>query len=366
MDFKLTEEQIEYRQLAQDFAVREMKLLAERIDKQHEEPRKVHVKMFEAGLMNVQVPENLGGLGLSLWNACLVAEGLAYGCSGTAAAAEFNALAQLPLLHAGTDEQKELWLPSLSERLTYVGVSLSGFFDKRERIKAHRQGDHWLLNGAGLILNGAQCQWLVLPIADGEQTRFAVVKTGGLGLTFTGQPYSVGRKAQSMHMVVLSDVCVAEGNVVSADDRQIDAIQGSARTILAAGMIGVAQAAFESAKKYANERQTFGKPISQHQAVSFILADMIKDIEAARLLTYKSAVLVENRQRSLQAASTALAFAAEMVTRVTIDAVQVFGGYGYSKEYPVEKLMRDAKSYQCLIPPVYIECNQLGKALLAV
>lgn len=370
MDFKLNDEQEEFRKLAKEFGSRELAVQAEHCDKEPSKAEALYQKIFDAGLMNVQVPDSLGGLGLPLWDACLIAEGLAAGCSGISAAIEYSALAQLPLLLAGNSNQQEQYLAALNEKVSFLGVALDVLFESACAVQANKNGDGYTLTGTvHQLLNASLADWFVIDAVDqaSSQRLTFVVDKNADGLSIKEKVFTLGRRAADIHSVELKKVAVAEDCIIDTGDAaKRSRLAASARSLVSAGLVGVAQSAFEHAKKYANERLTFGKPIAQHQGIAFMMADMAKDIEAARELTWQSAILFDRGSDGSGAALTALLFTSEMAMRVTTDAVQVYGGYGYSKEYPVEKLMRDAKTYQCMIPSSHMLKSALGRELLAV
>jgi acyl-CoA dehydrogenase len=373
MDFKLNDEQEEFRKLAKEFGSRELSALAEACDKDPGKAASLHQKIFESGLMNVQVPETAGGLALDLWNACLIAEGLAQGCSGIASAIEYSALAQLPLLLAGDEQQQQKCLAGLNDKLSFGGIALESLFESSCDVLAKKTADGYALSGTvHQLLNGSLADWFVIDAIDQDDSQrltFLVEKSSkSSSISIKNKIFTVGRRAADIHSIELKQLEVSKSSCLIDATKQAKRrqIANSARCLISAGLVGVAQSAFEHAKKYANERQTFGKPIAQHQGIAFMMADMAKDIEAARELTWQAAILSDRGAKSSEAALAALLFTTDMAMRVTTDAVQVYGGYGYSKEYPVEKLMRDAKTYQCMIPSSHMLKSALGRELLAV
>jgi acyl-CoA dehydrogenase len=373
MDFKLNDEQEEFRKLAKEFGTRELSAQAEPCDKNPDRAFVLHQKIFESGLMNVQVPETAGGLGLGLWNACLIAEGLAHGCSGISSAIEYSALAQLPLLIAGREDEREKYLVALNEKLSFGGIALESLFESSCDVVAKRTADGYTLSGTvHQLFNASLATWFVIDaVAEGDSQRltFLVEKSSNSNsIVIENKIFTVGRKAADICSVELKQLAVPKSSCLidSTNGAKRIQIANSARCLISAGLVGVAQSAFEHAKRYANERQTFGKPIAQHQGIAFMMADMAKDIEAARELTWQAAILSDRGSESVKPALGALMFASEMAMRVTTDAVQVYGGYGYSKEYPVEKLMRDVKTYQCMIPSSHMLKSALGREFLAV
>ena len=377
MDFKLNDEQEEFRKLAREFGVREMAPVTESCDKHPEKSCPIHQKAFDAGLMNVQLPEASGGLALSFWDAALIAEGLSKGCSGIYAAIEYSALAQLPIIFAGSPAQQKHYLEPMGEKLSFGGIAGELLFDERCDVTAVKSGDEYILSGkCRHLLNSSHADWFVFDAIEkvSNERLSIIVPKKTPGLTITDDSFAVGRKAGSFAAAELQKVSVSTSNCLSTMTQTPvrERVVSATRVLVSAGMVGVAQSAFEHAKRYANERQTFGKPIAQHQGIAFMMADMAKDIEAARELTWQAAIILDKLDKSAasgqakRASIAAVVFASEMVMRVTTDAVQVYGGYGYSKEYPVEKLMRDAKTYQCLTVSSHVLKASLGKQLLMV
>jgi acyl-CoA dehydrogenase len=371
MDFKLSDEQREFQKLARDFAERELAPQAHKCEQTGDFPRNVYEKAWESGLLNVQVPEAFDGLALCLWDTCLIAESLAWGCSGMASAFEFSTMAQLPLIIAGSADQQKQFLSPLSRGLLFGGIDLDSVFAESGAVlKVSKRGNDYVLHGTCQRLHNAKiADWYVVAAADPENEKhFFVLPKETNGVTVTGRANALGRKLADSHSVVFANVVVPPSAELTS--QRINAWEKELKTrisiITAAGMVGVAQSALDHSVRYANERKTFGKPIAQHQAVGFMMADMAKDIEAARLMTWQAAVLADQTERADRQALCALVFASEMVMKATTDAVQVFGGYGYSKEYPVEKLMRDAKAYQTMTKSDHLFKAELGRELLLV
>jgi acyl-CoA dehydrogenase len=370
MDFKLSDEQREFQKLAKDFAEREMAPQAHKCEQSAVFPKSIYEKAWESGLLNVQVPEAFAGLALSLWDTCLIAESLAWGCSGIASAFEFSTLAQLPLILAGSADQQMQFLAPLSRELSFGGIDLEGLFSEGgATLKASKKGNDYLLHGhCQRLLNAKIANWYVLAAEDtnSHEKRFFVLPSDTKGVTVTTAAKAMGRKLADLHAVDFADV-VLPGSaelVLQPRTKRERELRARCGIIIAAGMIGVAQSALDHSVRYANERKTFGKPIAQHQAVGFMMADMAKDLEAARLMTWQAATLADNTENSDRQALCALVFASDMVSKAATDAVQVFGGYGYSREYPVEKLMRDAKAYQTMTNSNHLLKAGLGRELL--
>jgi acyl-CoA dehydrogenase len=377
VDFVLNEEQKEYQKLARQVAQRELAPRAHRFDVEAQMPVDALRAVFESGLFNLQMPDALGGMGLSLWDAAVVAEELAAGCSGIGSAVEANALSLLPLLAGANQAQKERWLKPLMDDVSLVCLPADLFAPQPScRLEAKRSGDGYQLSGeVSLAVNATKPRWyLVLAGLDGafakDSLTLFVVPEGTAGVSAGQKTALLGRRAADVCSLHFTDVSLTKENVLGTEGGAtaiLKKVRSSAYVLLAAASVGIARCALEHATGYAKERQTMGKPIGQHQAVAFLLADMAKDIEAARLLTWQAAATADSSgDGDATMASMARSFSQNMAMRVTTDAVQVFGGYGYSKEYPVEKLMRDAKMYQ-LFDGTSANLNVLiGRDLLTV
>ena len=360
--FQLTDEQEQMRQLARRFAEREIRPVAAEYDENDELPWPVIRKAAQAGLLSYQYPEEYGGGGVSsVLTSCLVIEELAWGCLGIAIALSGAGLAAVPIMLCGTDEQKARYIPWFCDpnqvRLGAFALTEpeAGSDAASIRTTAVRDGDHYILNGQKrFITHGG--------IAD-LYAMFATVDTnlGHQGITafivekdFPG--LSAGKKEDKMGMrachtgdVILEDVRVPVENRLGEEGQGFFIAMKSfehTRPIVATCAVGVARAAYEYAFQYAQERVQFGKPIMAKQAIRFMLADMATEIDAARLLTWRAAWRADQGLPCNVQASMAKVFAADMAMRATTDAVQVLGGYGYMREYPVEKWMRDAKILQ--------------------
>jgi acyl-CoA dehydrogenase len=373
MDLQLTEEQRALQELARDFARNEMEPVSAHHDKTGEFAWDVYRKAFEIGLMNTHIPEEYGGPGLEVFENCLLAEELAAGCSGIYTCMEVNTLATAPLLVAGTEEQKKKWLTSLTEELRFAAYAVTepdaGSDVASIRSRAVRDGDGYVLNGNKMWITGAgHASWFfVLAYTDPEagykgMSGF-VVPADLPGVKVGKKEWNMGQRASDTRTVDFEDVRLPEESRIGPEgEGWLIAMRAFDRTRppVSASAVGVARRAYEHAVQYAKERQSFGVPIARHQAVSFMLADMARDISAARLLVWQAAARIDAGQRNTMEAAMAKCFAADTVMRVTTDAVQIFGGYGYSTEYPVEKLMRDAKVFQ-----IYEGTSQVQRMIIA-
>ena len=373
VSFALTDEQRALRELAHDFAEREIRPKAAEYDEHQTHPADVIAKAHEVGLMNPHIPEELGGAGLGGFDGALIGEELCWGCSGIGTAIVANILGALPVLLAGTEEQKREWLaPLLAEPILCsfaltepgAGSDVSGI-----QTTAVRQGDDYVLNGSKMfITNAGRADWFTVfastDKAAGHRglTAFVVPRAAD-GVTIEKHLDKMGQRATDTSALAFQDVQVPAANRLGEEGEGFKiAMQtlDNTRPGTAAGAVGVARAAFEHAVEYSKERVQFGQPIAMNQGVNFLVADMATEIEAARLLVWQAAWLLDQGKRATLESSYAKRFAADTAMKVTTDAVQIFGGYGYMKEYPVEKLMRDAKLFQ-----IYEGTSQIQRLVIA-
>lgn len=373
MDFQLTPEQIALRDTARKFAREVMAPVAAEHDRTGAFPRDVIARGFELGLMNMTLPTELGGLGLSHVDQALVVEELAAGCAGIATSMIANDLALLPILIGGNEEQKRRLAAPFAERLRFASFGLTepnaGSDVAGLSTTATRDGDEYILNGSKMwITNGG--------VAD-QYTIFATVdrKLGRKGITcfvVEGRPEGfhvgqhedkLGQRASNTVALTLENVRVPVRNRIGEEGQGWEiamATLDNSRPLTAMVAVGVGRAAMEHAIAYAKERKQFGQPIASFQAIQFMIADMATELHAARLLAYEAAALLDAGKRNTLVSSYAKRFAADTAMKVTTDAVQIFGGYGYSKEYPVEKLFRDAKLIQ-----IYEGTSQIQRLVIA-
>jgi len=358
VSFGLTEEQKMIQQLARDFARNEIAPVAEHYDQSHEFPWPVIKKAQELGLTAMPVPEEYGGLGLNLFEEILVSEELAWGCSGISTAIGVNGLAITPVLIAGNDEQKKEYGGRLADGQMAgycatepeAGSDVAGIKTTAEKV-----GDHYTLNGNKMFITGGTVSdfYTVFAYTDPSQRYNGmscfIVDRDWEGVS-VGQPFDkMGQHASDTAEVIFEDVKVPATHLLGQEGQGFliaMKVFDRSRPPTAAGAIGVAQRALDESIQYAKERTTWGKPLWQHQVMGHMIADMAIEVEAARLLVWKAAWAVDTGERNTTAAAFAKAYAADICMKVTTDAVQVFGGYGYMSEYPVEKLMRDAKIFQ--------------------
>ncbi len=373
VSFALTDEQRELRALAREFAEKEIRPKAAEYDVHMKHPADVIAKAHEVGLMNLHVPEEYGGLALNAFDGMLVGEELNWGCSGIATSIGANGLGAGPVIIAGDDEQKARWLPPLVETPILCSFGLSepdaGSDVARLKTAARRVGEDYVLNGSKtFITNAGYAAWTVVfaktDPAKGHRGMSAfIVPMDAPGVTIEQHLDKMGQRATDTSAFALQDVVVPAANRIGQEGQGFKIAMQTldfTRPGTAAGAVGVAQAAYELAVDYAKQRVTFDVPIAMHQGVSFMVADMATEIEAARLLTWQAAWMLDRETRATLYSSFAKRFAADTAMKVTTDAVQVFGGYGYMKEYPVEKLMRDAKLFQ-----IYEGTSQIQRLVIA-
>lgn len=373
INFELSDQEQDLKRLARDFAEKEIIPVASKYDLEGSMPWSVIEKAFVVGLWNLNVPEEYGGAGLSHFAEALVAEQLAYGCLGIFGAFGGNSLALTPLLIAGTKEQKEAFLPRFCSSLQLAAFALTepnaGSDVSAISTRAEKTDDGYILNGTKCFIThgGIANLYTVFATIDrslGTRGLTAFLVPGDApGLRSGKKEDKMGDRASHIGEVIFEDVKIprencldTEGNGFKIAMRTLDIT----RPIIGAAAVGVAQRAFDEAVKYARQRVQFGKPIGQHQAIQFMLADMDMAIEAARTLVWRAAWQVDQGKPNSRLSAMAKCLASDTAMKVTVDAVQVFGGYGYMREYPVEKLMRDAK-----ITQIYEGTNQVQRMVIA-
>jgi acyl-CoA dehydrogenase len=373
VSFALTNEQRELRQLAREFAEKEIRPKAAAYDEQSTHPADIIAKAHEVGLMNPHIAEEYGGLGLPGFDGMLIGEELSWGCSGIAVSIVANTLGAAPVMIAGTDEQKRQWLPPLIDEPILCSFGLSepnaGSDVSGIQTTAVRGGDEYVINGSKMfITNAGHADWLVVfastDKSQGHRGLSAfIVPTDLDGVTVEKHLDKMGQRATDTSALAFQDVRVPVENRLGEEGEGFKIAMKTldfTRPGTAAGAVGVAQAAYDYAVDYAKTRVQFGQPIAMNQGVSFLVADMATEIEAARLLVWQAAWLADQGKRATLQSSFAKRFSADTAMKVTTDAVQIFGGYGYMKEYPVEKLMRDAKLFQ-----IYEGTSQIQRLVIA-
>lgn len=372
MDFQLSDEQRQIQELARQFADREILPRAAEADREQEFPQAVQDKAIELGLLNLTLPEAIGGAGLGCLELVLVTEQFCRACLGIGTALCVNYLAAEPLVQAGTAEQQSQFLtPLIAGRLASFALTEPGAGSDVAgiRTRASRVDGGWRLNGSKIwISNAPLADWLVVfaktdPEAGHKGMTAFIVPAGTPGLT-VGQPMSkLGQRAAPTAEVFFDNLFVPDSQRLGAEGSGFTlAMQvfDHSRPMVAAFGLGLIQRCVDESLAYARERQSMGKAIVEHQAIAHRLAEMQIRLEAARLLTYQAAWLVDQGQRATKQASVAKAFAADAAMWAATEAIQIFGGMGYSTEYPVEKLFRDAKVLQ-----IYEGTSEIQRSIIA-
>lgn len=373
LNFSLSDDQKQLQELARKFTLEEVLPKAAHHDTTGEFPAEIVKKAWNLGLMNTHVPGEYGGMGLGVLEGCIITEEFAYGCTGIATAMEANTLASAPVIVAGNEEQKKEFLGRLTSEPLFAaycvtepgaGSDVSGI-----RTTAKKVGTDYVINGAKMwITNASVANWyFVLAYTDTSLKHKGmsgfIVPADFPGITVGKKEWNLGQRASDTRGITFEDVKIPEKYRLGKEGDGFKIAMSAfdhTRPAVASGAVGLSRRAMDEAIQYATTRKTFGQPIAGYQAISFMIADMAKDIEAARLLVRHAAWTIDQGERNTKLAAMAKVFAADMAMRVTTDAVQVLGGYGYSEEYPVEKLMRDAKIYQ-----IYEGTSQIQRLIIS-
>ncbi len=358
LSFELTEEQRMLQEMAHDFAVNELIPAAEHHDRTSEFPWEIVKKAMQIGLVNTNIPEEYGGAGLNVLEEGIVGEELAYGCSGISTAMGINNLAAIPILVAASKEQKHHWLGKMTEgAMAAYAVTEPGAGSNVVAMTttAVKQGDHYILNGSKTFISNASVAQFYVVFAktdkDGGHKGISafIVPRESEGFSVSKHFDKLGQRASDTAEISFDNVAVPAVNMLGVEGQGFYIamkVFDFSRPTVACGAIGVARRALDEARKYAGEREAFGQAIVNFQAIGHKLADMAMNIDAARLLAWRAAHQVDSGKPNSMWSSMAKAFASDMAMQACVEAVQIFGGYGYMKEYPVEKLMRDVKIYQ--------------------
>lgn len=373
MDFNLSADQLEIRELAMKFARQEMMPKAQEYDEKATMPLEILKKAWELGLVNTCIPTEYGGNGFSAVDSMVITEALAYGCMGMNTAIMANDLALLPIVIGGNDEQKKRFLTPFTESYKIASFCLTepGFGSDAGGIKTliKEDGDDVVINGNKMwITNAGYADLFVLygttnPELKHKGITAVVIEKGTPGIELGKKEDKMGHRCSDTRAVTFNNVRVPKKNILGGLNQGWKIAMKTldhSRPMVAASAVGGALCAFDHSVKYAKERVQFNVPLSSHQAIQFMISEMAMKIEASRLLVHKAAWLLDNNQPNTQLASYAKAFAADSCMQIATDAVQIYGGYGYSKEYPVEKIMRDAKLIQ-----VYEGTSQIQRLVIA-
>lgn len=373
IDFSLSDELLEIQARARAFAQEEILPIAAEYDRRAEVPPGIGQKAKAAGLLNVTIPKEYGGMGYGALESAIIAEELGAACAGISITVLVNGLALTPIVIAGTDEQKEQFLRPVAERGDLAAFCLT---ERDAGSDAGALQTTALPDGDDLVINGQKCfitsgglaeLFTVFALTDPERgargASAIIVPADTPGISVSKVEDKMGQRASNTVELTFEDVRVPRANLLGKAGRGFSiALQtlDFGRSGVAALSVGVARAALEYATGYARSRQQFGSPIIGNQGVSFLLADMATKVEAARLLTWQAAWIADSGMRATGKSAMAKCFAADTAMEVTTDAVQVYGGYGYMKDHPVEKLMRDAKLLQ-----IYEGTNQIQRMVIA-
>ncbi len=374
MDYFLSEEQRMIKDLARQIAVEQIKPVAAHHDETGEFPWDVMKTLADAGFFGLYIDEKYGGAGCGIFELVLVTEELSKACGGIAVCYAGSALGTFPILLYGNDDQKQRYLTPLARGKKLAAFALTeanaGSDAAAIETTAVLDGDDYILNGTKQwITNGGEAEiYTVVAMTDrAKGTRGAtafVVESGTEGFSFGKKEDKMGIRASATRELVFQDCRIPKGNILGREGLGFAVAMKTldqARPGVGAQAIGIAQGAFDEALRYAHERVQFGKSISSFQGIQFMLADMATEIEAARALVYAVARMIDSgaKRFSKESAMSKLK-AADVAMRVTTDAVQIFGGYGYMRDYPVEKMMRDAK-----ITQIYEGTNQIQRNVIA-
>jgi acyl-CoA dehydrogenase len=371
IDFALTGEQKMLQALARDFARKEIAPAAEHYDRTGEFPLPVIEKARQAGLINTNIPLDYGGGGASLIEEALVCEELAWGCTGISTSILINNLAAIPIIVAGSEEQKKEWLSRMTSGQlgAYAVTEPAAGSDVAGMLStAVKKGGEYVIKGSKtFISNASYSQFFVVFAYTDKAAKHRgmsafIVERDRPGFSVSKKFDKLGQRASDTAEITLDEVVVPEANRLGKEGDGFKIamrVFDRSRPTVAASAVGLAQRALDECVKYAKERTTFGAPIWQHQGIGFMIADMAMNVEAARLLAWRSAWLIDQGQPNTKYAAFAKAFAADTAMKTAVDAVQVFGGYGFMKEYPVEKLMRDVKVFQ-----IYEGTSQIQRTII--
>jgi acyl-CoA dehydrogenase len=372
VDFTLTDEQKNLREMAHDFAEKEIRPVAWEYDKEGTWPEDILRKAHEVGLMNTHAPEEFGGAGLGYLDGCLIEEELAWGCSGIQTSLGANGLASAPVQLGGSEEVQREFFGELTESFKLASFCLTepnaGSDVSGMRTKAVKQGDKYVLTGSKcFITNGGYADFFTVyaktDMDAGHRGISAFLVRKDDTIIVDKKEDKMGQRASNTATITFNETEVDAKYLLGEENKGFKLAMMTldrTRPGVAAMATGIARAAFEFATEYSKERVQFGVPIAMHQAIQFMIADMATKVHLSRLATWNSAVLLDQGRRNSLESSHAKRFAADSAMEVTTDAVQVYGGYGFIKDYPVEKLMRDAKIMQ-----LYEGTSQIQRLVIA-
>jgi acyl-CoA dehydrogenase len=377
VNFALTDDQMKLQRMARDFTAKEIIPVAAEYDEHAIFPDEIFHKAHGLGLTNMNIPAEYGGVGASVLEECLVAEELGYGCTGIGTSVSTNNLGALPIILGGNEAQKAYWLGErLMDGAQYVsygvteaaaGSNVAGILTRAEK-----KNGAYVINGSKtFITNASHANFFTVfaktdPAAGHKGMSCFIIDRDMPGVSVGKKFDKLGQRASDTAEIVFENVEVPAENLVGGEGRGFYLamhVFDHSRPGVAAAAVGLQRRAMDESVKYAREREAFGQPIYQHQAIGHKIADMAINYEASRLLVWQAAWQVDAGVANPRIPAIAKAFAADMATRAAVDAVQVLGGYGYMKEYPVEKLLRDVKIFQIYEGTSEIQRNVIVREL---
>ncbi len=374
MDFQLDDIQTQIRDMTQDFAAKEIRPVASALDEESRYPEELVKRLAELGLMGMMVPEEWGGTGVDAVSYAIAIENISWGCASTGVIMSVNnSLYCDPVEKFATDEQKKRHLAPFASgaKLGCFGLTepMSGSDAQHMNTRAEKKGDKYILRGQkNFITNGPQADAIVVfaatdPSKGSRGTTAFVVGRDAKGYVIEPKDKKLGIRGSHSCTITFDECEVSEADRLGDEGQGFKIAMGTldgGRIGIAAQALGIARAAYEAARDWSLERKAFGVPISQHQAIQFKLADMATQIDAARMLTWRAAYLKDKGVRHSRESAMAKLYASEVAMRVTTEAIQIFGGYGYVTEYPVERHFRDAK-----ICEIYEGTSEIQRIVIA-
>ncbi|MBN2602694.1 MAG: acyl-CoA dehydrogenase [Candidatus Thermoplasmatota archaeon] len=357
MNFSLNEEQKLFQKTIREFCEKEIKPIAKKIDQEEYFPDKLYKKMGKMGLMGMTVPQEYGGAGIDRVSYMIALEEVSRVCGSTGINLEaHNSLGVGHIYEKGTEEQRRKYLPKITNGEGLAAWALTepnaGSDSAATQTTAVLNGDEWVINGTKQFITNGDISEVVTVMAKTDKTKGAkgisafIVEKGTPGFKVGQLEDKLGLRGSHTAELIFEDCRIPKENLLGEKDMGFVGamnILDRGRTAIGAMSVGIAQGAFEESLNYAKQRQQFGRPIGKFQAVQWMLADMATEIDAARLLVYRAAYLEDQNVRFTKEASMAKLFASEMAMRTTVKAIQIFGGYGYTTDYPVERFYRDIK-----------------------
>ena len=373
IDFSLTEEQLALQAMAQEFALKEMRPNAARYDKGDVFPEEVMKKAFEAGFISCNIPEEYGGGGLKELDIAIISEELAAGCAGMFTTIMASSLAFTPIILFGTDEQKKKFLVPFTKSMSFAAFCLTereaGSDAASLKTTARKIGQEYIINGSKCFITNGGIASLYVVFANSDPERGPrgisafIVPRETPGISVGKEEDKMGHRASNTAEMFFEDVKIPQENLLAKEGMgflvAMKTLDKTRASVGAAG-VGVARTALEYAVDYAKTRVQFGKPIATFQNTAFKIAQIAMEVNAARHLVWHSAWLMDRGKPCGKESAMAKCFGSDLAMRTTVDVVQIFGGYGYMKDYPVEKLMRDAKLLQ-----IYEGTNEIQRLVIS-